>query len=250
LSHYTAFIAVSDEVRVNPNDRSVSVQVPVEMPEGISYQGIFGDVEVEATYEFEVIPSEPPDEFDITLISPNMMAEEEERWDMDEQRLDDAEYTMISEPAPAPLKTPDIEPDVTKAESKDNRLQIISATGLNKDAIARLTQHLQSIPLSPGVKGNLVFEFYISQGRVRQLILDQEASSVNDQDVTEAIGRSLLTWRPPHRNVDYVRLLVRIQPSDRFKLGAPLKQLLIKLAYWGGFGSAIASNLIPPSSGC
>ncbi|WP_446414564.1 after-VIT domain-containing protein [Coleofasciculus sp.] len=211
LCQYTAFIAVSDEVRVNPNDRSVSVQVPVEMPEGISYQGIFGDVEVEATYEFEESPSEPPDEFDITLIDPGMVAEEEERWDRDEQMLDDAEYTLIFESRSAQSRTPEIEADVTKAESKDNRLQIVSATGLNKDAIARLTQHLQSIQLPPGVKGNLVFEFYISQGPVRQLIFDQEASSVNDQDVTEAIRRSLLTWHPPQATVDKVRLVIGIQ---------------------------------------
>src|SRR5919202_1343657 len=35
LSQYTAFVAVSDEVRVNPQEHSVSVQVPVEMPEGV-----------------------------------------------------------------------------------------------------------------------------------------------------------------------------------------------------------------------
>jgi len=211
LCQYTAFIAVSDEVRVNPNDRSVSVQVPVEMPEGISYQGIFGDVEVEATYEFEQIPSEPPDEFDITLIDfdltlidPSMLGYEDE------------EIGGTPTPEPAPSKTPDTEPifkaPLRKAPSTPNRLQVVSATGLNKDAIADLTQHLQSIPLSPGVKGNLVFEFYISQGRVRQLILDQEASSVNDQDVTEAIRRSLLTCYLPQAVVDQVRLVIGIKP--------------------------------------
>ncbi|MCL1462838.1 Hsp70 family protein [Argonema galeatum] len=44
LSQYTAFVAVSDDVRVDPEGKSVSVQVPVEMPEGVSYEGIFGQV--------------------------------------------------------------------------------------------------------------------------------------------------------------------------------------------------------------
>ncbi|MCL1472855.1 Hsp70 family protein [Argonema antarcticum] len=44
LSQYTAFVAVSDDVRVDPEGKSVSVQVPVEMPEGVSYRGIFGQV--------------------------------------------------------------------------------------------------------------------------------------------------------------------------------------------------------------
>ncbi|MFB2973281.1 Hsp70 family protein [Aerosakkonema sp. BLCC-F183] len=44
LSQYTAFVAVSDDVRVDPEEKSLSVQVPVEMPEGVSYEGIFGQV--------------------------------------------------------------------------------------------------------------------------------------------------------------------------------------------------------------
>jgi len=44
LSEYTAFVAVSEEVRVEPGGKRVSVEVPVEMPEGVSYEGIFGAV--------------------------------------------------------------------------------------------------------------------------------------------------------------------------------------------------------------
>lgn len=44
LSQYTAFVAVSDDIRVNPNQDSISVQVPVEIPEAISYEGIFSNV--------------------------------------------------------------------------------------------------------------------------------------------------------------------------------------------------------------
>ncbi|NEP89745.1 MAG: after-VIT domain-containing protein [Okeania sp. SIO2C2] len=39
LSEYTAFVAVSEEVRVEPGGKSISMEVPVEMPEGVSYQG-------------------------------------------------------------------------------------------------------------------------------------------------------------------------------------------------------------------
>ncbi|NET73446.1 MAG: VWA domain-containing protein, partial [Sphaerospermopsis sp. SIO1G2] len=44
LSQYTAFIAVSEDIRVSPVEDSISVQVPVEMPERISHQGIFGNI--------------------------------------------------------------------------------------------------------------------------------------------------------------------------------------------------------------
>lgn len=42
LSPYTAFVAISVDVRVNPQEQSVSVQVPVEMPEGVSHASVFG----------------------------------------------------------------------------------------------------------------------------------------------------------------------------------------------------------------
>ncbi|MEQ9552404.1 MAG: after-VIT domain-containing protein [Coleofasciculus sp. G3-WIS-01] len=119
-------------------------------------------------------------------------------------------------PEPAPLRTPKMKPmakaPLQKAESTPNRLQIVSASGLNQDAIARLTQRLQSIQLSPNVNGFLVFEFYISKRLVQQLTINQKASSVKDQTVIEAIRRSLLTWHSPQATVDKVCLVIGIQP--------------------------------------
>lgn len=42
MSQYTAFVAVSDEVRRNPEDRMETVEVPVEIPEMVSHEGVFG----------------------------------------------------------------------------------------------------------------------------------------------------------------------------------------------------------------
>ena len=41
MSEYTSFVAVEDKV-VNENGNPVTIQVPVEMPEGVSYEGVFG----------------------------------------------------------------------------------------------------------------------------------------------------------------------------------------------------------------
>ena len=41
LSEYTAFVAVSEEVRVEPDGTRRRVQVPVEVPQGVRYEGIF-----------------------------------------------------------------------------------------------------------------------------------------------------------------------------------------------------------------
>jgi Ca-activated chloride channel family protein len=42
VTQYTSFVAVEERV-VNENGRPRTVQVPVEMPDGVSYEGIFGD---------------------------------------------------------------------------------------------------------------------------------------------------------------------------------------------------------------
>ena len=42
LSNYTSFVAVSREVRVDEQGNSVTVEIPVNMPEGQSYEGTFG----------------------------------------------------------------------------------------------------------------------------------------------------------------------------------------------------------------
>jgi Ca-activated chloride channel family protein len=223
LSQYTAFVAVSDEVRVNPNEHSVSVQVPVEMPEGMSYEGIFGSVVQKSAsnvYSERMMPptSAPVDAFDITLIDPGMIVDEEELWQ------DFAEPTSA---APSKASTPPVVPSYSppplspslprqthrhRSQEFSHRLQIVSAFGLDENAIALLTQHLQLIELPPGVVGDLVFEFHVSNRHVRQVVLDEQASSIHDEIVIEAIRRSLLVWRPPQSAIDSVRLLVSISP--------------------------------------
>ncbi|MBI3911402.1 MAG: VWA domain-containing protein [Armatimonadetes bacterium] len=47
MSQYTSFVAVEERI-VNVGGRQRTVDVPVEMPEGVSYEGIFGDESAEA----------------------------------------------------------------------------------------------------------------------------------------------------------------------------------------------------------
>ncbi len=42
VTDYTSFVAVEDKV-VNKDGKSVTVSVPVEMPDGVDYKGVFGD---------------------------------------------------------------------------------------------------------------------------------------------------------------------------------------------------------------
>ena len=57
LSPYTAFVAVSEEVRVDPQGNRISLKVPVEMPEGVSYEGIFSDSRIKGMLQTKLRPS-------------------------------------------------------------------------------------------------------------------------------------------------------------------------------------------------
>ncbi len=49
MSQYTSFVAVSEEIR-NVDGRPQTVQVPVPIPEGVSYEGVFGEEESDSYY--------------------------------------------------------------------------------------------------------------------------------------------------------------------------------------------------------
>ena len=225
LSQYTAFVAVSDEVRVDPEGNHISMQVPVEMPEGVSYEGIFANakvggvtrtakaklrrsmppaqsVEQSRSVKFDSFtsfaeagssyPSSLADEFDITLINPGMIG------DVDENLESAVKYSI--QPKSAPTPTPSHSP-----------VQVVSATGLDEAAVADLTQHLQQLNLPSGFSGEIVFEFPVRKGRVVRVVFDEDASTLKELQVIEIIKRSLTTWRVPQSATGTVRLTLCIQ---------------------------------------
>lgn len=233
LSQYTAFVAVSDEVRVNPDQASVSVQVPVEMPEGVQHQGIFGQAGVgQAVYaalpveRYEVAPSGSP--VRARLARPSQAPQ------MSRSESEQIQDPMWLEESPEETRRPkgfaellmdsdDEESEVTlnsmMGGAPANRgqlvpvypLYVIQATGLDQIAIALLTQHLQSAQLPTGFSGDLVFEFQVKQGRVRQVVLDEQASSLTEQTVIDEIRKSLLIWQPLNTIIGNVRIVIRVE---------------------------------------
>ncbi|MBC1241332.1 VIT domain-containing protein [Nostoc sp. 2RC] len=185
LSQYTAFVAVSDDVRVEPKSQYVSMQVPVEMPEAVSYEGVFasppaGAVARQITFPMAAAPASADEVPDFL---------EQRRW------------TKREESAP---------PSPKLAASIPHQLEVLSATGLDETAIADLTQHLKKINLPPGFGGEIVFEFAIKKGRVTGIMLDEQASTQKDAAVVENIKRSLLLWIVPTLTTAKVVLTLRI----------------------------------------
>lgn len=236
LSQYTAFVAVSDDVRVNPAEGSVSVQVPVEMAEGVSYQGIFGNVFTAATSAMERRAiSAAPEFLQRKRVQPPPGAPQA------------AIFPPVTSPAMSPVEEVDIEfsfdelgdcfmdvPPPLEAESDLNEdledlrllleaetfvpkiapvvyLKVVSVTGLDEQMIALLTQYLESLPLHTGCSGDLVFELQINQGRVRQVLLDEQASTFNEQTVIDVIRRSLFTWQSTKMLTTTILLTVGVQ---------------------------------------
>ncbi|AFY43875.1 VIT domain-containing protein [Nostoc sp. PCC 7107] len=234
LSQYTAFVAVSDDVRVNPLQETVSVQVPVEMAEGISYQGIFGSAvsAVAPSIMANMVSPAPvvqrkrslqspgaPEAESLMFEAPPVMAPGEEL----EIKLSYSSLDGILEEAPPPKMSryeeqyrafdeslEDEEPFLAEIAPVEY-LEVVSVTGLDQEMIALLSQYLESIPLHKGFSGDLVFELQISKGRVRQVLFDEQVSTCKEQSVIDLIRRSLVSWRIPQMLTTTVSLTLRSQ---------------------------------------
>ncbi|MEG4071759.1 VIT domain-containing protein [Microcoleus sp. Pol14C2] len=178
LSEYTAFVAVSEEVRVEPDGTRRRVQVPVELPQGVSYEGIF---ESEGAEQTRGGTRSVTSNRHSAPVSPTPA--------MPRQR------TYGELPAPKPLA---------------DRIQVVSAEGLDAGAIAALTQYLQSLNLPAGVSGEMVWELSVQDGRVARVAIDTKTSTLQATDAVETLKRALSSWQPPAGFKGTLRLKLRI----------------------------------------
>jgi Ca-activated chloride channel homolog len=257
LSQYTAFVAVSDDVRTAPETTGITVAVPVEMPEAVSHLGIFGSASPALAAEMirmrrlqtsAMSSASAPEplraafsrteeaiEFQDSAVAPSNFP------NLSDQFFDDFDNADVDLTMPMPMSAPDPEtqsparpravafisgdfggapPAQAGAAPDHHRLQIVSATGLDAAAIAHLTQHLQTVQPPSGVSGTVVFEFQVSTKRVLgvptgkpcvvQLVLDQQASTLQEAAVLDVLRRSLITWQPQGSIVGTVHLVLQI----------------------------------------
>jgi Ca-activated chloride channel family protein len=171
LSEYTAFVAVSSEVRVEPDGSRRRVQVPVELPQGMSYEGIFESDEA-----------------------------------IGQTRGGGSRVNPTRREAPsAPLQ------EVAKPQQPSTSpLQIASVEGLDVSAIAALTQYLQSVMLPTGVSGETVWELWVQDGRVVRVAIDYGASTLQATEPIKHLQEALTSWKPPAGVGGKVRLKLKI----------------------------------------
>jgi len=213
LSEYTAFVAVSEEIRVNPEGESISVQVPLEMPEGVNRTAVFGEFDQSGTgFQFTRARGS------LRSLSPQSASSpgqpQKNRLDIFKevgQQLgkvfgrggdveDDIDVIDVVEPIPSLGLAVNVP-----------RLELVNVTGLSQSETALLTQHLEQLNLQRSLPGEVVFEFTVSQGRVENLVLDEQASILTDIVViVDQIKRSLLAWVAPATADGQVRIVIHI----------------------------------------
>ncbi|MEH2320094.1 after-VIT domain-containing protein [Nostoc sp.] len=197
LSQYTAFVAVSDDVRVEPGSEYVSMQVLVEMPEAVSYLGgvpAGGFAPQISTLKAAAPASAEAPDFLRQKRSPQSPVAKEVDVSLSFNSFDSQ--------------------DMQEGEISDaaiyHQLEVISVIGLDETGIADLTKHLQQLNLPSGFSGEIVFEFTVKKGRVKRVVLDEKASTLKDAVVVEKIKRSLLLWRVPPSTTGKVILTLHI----------------------------------------
>lgn len=197
LSQYTAFVAVSEEVRVDPDGTRRRVEVPVEIPQGVSYEGIFGSDDEGGMLRSNASIPYPAAR---TRTSGGVRG------------LSGDQFAMPSAaPAPMILESTRIEPmPQQESEALPRQLEIIRADGLDQTAINALTEHLNHSSLPTGINGDLVFKVLVRNGRVQRVMLDENASTIVNAEVIKMLRQQLQTWQAPGMNQE-VLIQVRIQ---------------------------------------
>ncbi len=175
LSEYTAFVAISEEVRVDPDGTRRRVQVPVELPQGVSYEGVFDREE----------------------------AAEQTRGGSRNYAPTRGGYVP---PAPATLQQ-------QPQQQKVSRLQTVSAAGLDARSIALLTQYLQSVSLPAGVSGEAAWTLSVENGRVTKVAIDPQTSTL-PTDAVEILQKALTSWQPPEGLKGTIRLKLQIKADS------------------------------------
>jgi Ca-activated chloride channel family protein len=210
LSQYTAFVAVSEEVRVNPEGGKVTVQVPVELPEGVSYDGIFGATPNQPGRP-QLSVAAPSPSYKASMNAPAMRSRS-----IPNRPPNIGVAAESSKDALADAKVSGrVESNrIVSDKTTNSQVQVVSITGLTgadvKSAQQAIEQQLRSLQVPAGLNGVVVLEIPIQNGRLTRFILDDVASTVKDQNFVELLKRSLQNVVLPLTAKGTIRLTLNV----------------------------------------
>lgn len=176
LSDYTAFVAVSEEERVDKHGKKIRVDVPVEMPEGMT---MGADERKEKRYRGAPAGSAP--------VAPPP------------QRLN------VYAPKPKTAEMEDL------AQAPAPRLTIAQVQGLEPKGRASLEQHLAKLAVPAGQAGKLAVTLTVVQGKVKKVVIGKAEGSL-DAKTKAAIEKALLKWAAPVWVDGTVSLALDVRP--------------------------------------
>jgi Ca-activated chloride channel homolog len=166
--------------------------VPVELPQGVSYEGVF---EPEG-------PIEQTRGGGVRSVTPTRG------------------YAPVA-PPPATVQSQPTYQELPRQQQKASRLLVVSAEGLDVATRATLTQYLQSVTLPAGASGETMWELSVQDGRVARVAIlfegfanDPQTSTLQPSDAVETLKKALISWQPPIGLKGTVRLKLQIS-ADR-----------------------------------
>ena len=223
LSQYTAFVAVSEEVRVNPDGGKVTVQVPVLLPEGVNFGAVTDGLQEQAAKSVpsSVMASPPAPTYNAApnnapmrsrgLIGNGAVAESSKDVDSTIRsepkvigRLDSGSLTDKTENLPVP-----------NSQVPNSQVQVVSITGLTGvdlvTAQQAIAQQLSSLKVPAGLNGTVILEIPIQNGRLLKFLLDDVASTLQDKNLVEMLKRSLQNVMLPSTAKGTIRLTLNVR---------------------------------------
>ena len=211
LSQYTAFVAVSEEVRVNPDGTTERVEVPVELPEGMIYEEV-----LESEDRRSAIPRAnraPGATLGRTAAGSAAAPVNGVGRVRGPGYPQQPQQTTLGGGNRGPVANPPIafEPPEPEAIAL-GRIEAISGDGLDSNALSRLTRHLESAAIPDGISGEVVWELTIRNGRVVRIVFDDIVSTVSERSLLNAIKDALSSWQFPQATPNKIRLKLRVKP--------------------------------------
>lgn len=182
LSQYTAFIAVSDDERVNPQQDSISMQVPVEMPEAVDFMQMEMHRGITAAGGMARIAR---------LMSPGAQSIERKSLNLAAREWQSFERERGISITPS-----------------NHYLEIVKVTGLDETAISNLQQYLEKFFLGRALQGEIVFEFSIRNNRVRRIVLDKQNSTEISTGLIRQLIEFIRAWKPSQKTAKKVVLIL------------------------------------------
>ncbi|MGF1537054.1 MAG: VIT domain-containing protein [Elainellaceae cyanobacterium] len=184
LSAYTAFVAVSEEVRVDPDGTRRRVEVPVALPEGVSYEGVFGPAEADAGAPSAASPQRATSA--ITRIADTL----------------DAAEAIPQAPSPhqlPPIIATEEAPEQSAGQPLSLEIEIegvdVTLTDdVGQQLAASLQRQLQGLSTT---SGTAVWRVRLRQGRVTRVLLDEAASTLEGREALAEMRARLRGWRSP-----------------------------------------------------